>query len=517
MSRPVNRTPPDLQALPASEARLHEAQRVGRMGDWELDRDTGHMSWSPQLFRLFERASTLGTPDLNEVLGYYTTESVDATRDAFWQAIDTGERGEFEQTVCLPSGAERIHATTIIPVKDASGRVYKLYGTTQDITERKRAEQELRRKSDEIEDLYENAPCGYFSQDGNGLIVRINATLLRWLGYERAAVVGQLTASALLSPASQALYGQIFRVFKRQGVLRNMEVELVRRNGSTFPALLSATAILDADGNFVSSRTVVADNTDRKQLELERTAHAGRLAKLSRHMVEIQERERCDLAAALHERASPNLAALQLTLGNLVRALPPKVAADVEPLLDDAKALLRDTTNGIRDICADLRPVTLDYAGLTPALQEYAQQFSLRSDVDVELDVEGFCLELPADVQSLLFRIAQEALTNCAKHARAQRVRLVLANDEDELRLEICDDGVGFAPARLAELGSPGLGLITMRERAEFAGGNFALSSAPGRGTKILVTFFHHCGTLRPSKPHARRTGTMHVTEARES
>lgn len=475
--------------LRASEARLHEAQRVGRMGDWELDRKTGVMSWSPQLFRLFERPFELGPPDLNEVMGYYTPESVDLTRDAFWEAIDSGERGELEQTVCLPSGAERIHATTIIPVKDANGRVYKLYGTTQDITERKRAEQELRRKTAEIEDLYENAPCGYHTFDAEGRILRINATQLRWLGYTSDEVVGRMSVLDLLTPASRPLFGQVFGAFKRSGVLRNMEVELRRKNGSALPALMSATALFDAYGRFLAGRTVVADNSDRKQLELERAAHAARQAESSRHMVEVQERERRKLAMALHDRASPNLAALQLILANLARSLPPDQRRELEPLLDDADALVRDTTAGIRDICTDLRPATLDYAGLIPALQDYAQQFSQRAGLRVELDTTGLNMPLAPDMQSLIFRIVQEALTNCAKHACASTARVRLANTAAELRLEISDDGVGFDPAQLVSRKGPGLGLITMRERAEFAGGYFALHSAPHAGTRIVITF----------------------------
>lgn len=482
---------PDLpdQPLRASEARLHEAQRVGRMGDWELDRKTGVMSWSPQLFRLFERPFELGPPDLNEVMGYYTSESVDLTRDAFWEAIDSGERGELEQTVRLPSGAECIHATTIIPVKDASGRVFKLYGTTQDITERKRAEQELRRKTAEIEDLYENAPCGYHSFDADGRILRINATQLRWLGYTAEEVVGNMTVHDLLTPSSRPLFGQVFRGFKRSGVLRNMEIELRRKDGKALPALMSATALFDGEGRFIAGRTVVSDNSDRKQLELERAAHAARQAESSRHMVEVQERERRKLATALHDRASPNLAALQLTLSNLSRSLPPEQRNELQPLLDDADALLRDTTADIRDICTDLRPATLDYAGLIPALEDYAQQFSQRAGLHVELETSGLRTPLAPDMQSLLFRIVQEALTNCAKHASARTARVRLANTHAELRLEISDDGVGFDPAQLASRKGPGLGLITMRERAEFAGGQFALHSAPGTGTRILIGF----------------------------
>jgi signal transduction histidine kinase len=237
----------------------------------------------------------------------------------------------------------------------------------------------------------------------------------------------------------------------------------------------------------------VQDITARKRLELERSAHHVHLAELSRRLVEIQERERRQLAGELHDRASPNLAALQLTLSNLTSALPPGVLAAVEPLLDDITALLADTTTGIREISTELRPAILDYAGLLPALQDYAEQFRRRSGIAVTLDSEECDMPLSADLQSVLFRIVQEALTNCAKHASAGSIRIRLSHDERELTMSIVDNGVGFDPMLLIEPGSlAGLGLITMRERAEFAGGRFSIASRRGEGTEVRVSFDRH-------------------------
>ena len=477
-------------ALRESEARLHEAQAVGRIGDWELERDSGRMSWSPQLFHLLERPLALGAPDLNEALSYFGPESLEEARAHFWRAFDTGERSRLEQIVHLASGAIRYQATEVVPVKDETGRVYKLFGTVQDITERKLAEQELLKKTREIEDLYQNAPCGYHSLDADGRIIQINDTELGWLGYSRDEVVGRITLSDILTPECRLTFERDFSLFKRGGALNNIELDLVRKDGSTFPVVLTSTAVLDSDGNFIASRTVLSDNSARKQLERERSTHSAHLADLSRHMVDVQENERRKLAGELHDRASPNLAALQLTLSNITRALPPEVLNELEPLLEDAQALLLDTTTGIREICTDLRPATLDYAGLIPALHDYAQQFSHRTGIAVVMKTDAFNAQLPPNIQSLLFRIVQEALTNCAKHAQAGTIRVELTNTPDRVEMTICDDGVGFELQQLGEIGNtPGLGLITMKERAEFAGGRFTINSHPSSGTEIKVTF----------------------------
>lgn len=371
-------------ALRASEARLHEAQAVGGIGDWEFDCDSETLTWSPQLFHLFERPLDLGPPSPREPTDSYahSPDTLARTRQKFEEAIATGEPREVEQDVRLPSGALRYHLTRIVPIKDETGRVRKLFGTVQDITDRKLVEQELLGKTREIEDLYQNAPCGYHSLDAEGRFIQINDTELRWLGYDRDEVVGKMRVVDILTPQDQQTFLEGFRAFRESGgALQDRELDYVRKDGTLLPVLLTTTATFDAHGRFSGSRTVVTDNSVRKQLERERTTHSARLADLSRHMVDVQENERRKLAGELHDRASPNLAALQLTLSNIARALPPPVLVELQPLLEDAQALLLDTTTGIRDICTDLRPATLDYAGLIPALHDYAQQFGRRTGI----------------------------------------------------------------------------------------------------------------------------------------
>lgn len=308
--------------------RLCTTQRLGRIGDWQLERDTARLTWSRQLFRLFQRPYALGEPDVNEALSYYSPDSLERTRDLFWHAIDSGERSSLEQEVILPGGEIRHHFTVIVPVTDANGRVFRLYGTVQDITERRR-------------------------------------------------------------------------------------------------------------------------------LELERSEHVARLAELSRHLVEIEERERRQLASALHDSTSPNLAALQLIFSSLEAALPADVRERTQELLDDAAALLADTTAGIREIGANLRPSTLDYAGLPAAIREYADLFSRRSGIDTRVDCDAAPITLAPALQTLLFRVVQESLTNCAKHACAGRIDIALTQTADAVVLRIEDDGDGFDPGLLSEHARP--------------------------------------------------------------
>lgn len=165
----------------------------------------------------------------------------------------------------------------------------------QDITARKQAENVLHKSSDEIEDLYDNAPCGYHSLDAHGLIVRMNQTELDWLGYRREEVVGSMRYLDLLTPASQQIFHDHYPRFLNSGYVHDLEIEIMRRDGSTLPVLVSSTAVRDAAGQFVMSRTTLFDLTERKKLEreLERQARIDMLTGLNnrRHFFELAERE----------------------------------------------------------------------------------------------------------------------------------------------------------------------------------------------------------------------------------
>jgi sigma-B regulation protein RsbU (phosphoserine phosphatase) len=167
--------------------------------------------------------------------------------------------------------------------RDAEGHVVLVRGTVQDITERKQAEEALQRSADEIRDLYNHAPCGYHSVDTDGVFVRINDTELEWLGYTREDVIGKVKFSDLVAPRSLTTFEAEFRRLKTEGVVRDIEFDLVRKDGTILPVLVSATAITDPGGAYVMSRSMVYDMTERKRAEEE----IRRLARLHAEAAEL--------------------------------------------------------------------------------------------------------------------------------------------------------------------------------------------------------------------------------------
>ena len=226
----------------------------------------------------------------------------------------------------------------------------------------------------------------------------------------------------------------------------------------------------------------------KAQLNAEHYARVQESTYASRRLMAIQEEERRRLSAELHDQTSPNLAALVINLKRIEKAMSALASPSVRALLNDTSQLLRETMVSVRQISANLRPTTLDYGGLWPTLESYALQFSQRTGIAVHCQNLGALQRLPADAETSLFRIVQEALTNAAKHSGAANIELVLASSDDGVELKISDDGVGFDKQTLER---PGHGLVTMRERALFAGCSWSLESAPGRGTRLNLLYPH--------------------------
>jgi PAS domain S-box-containing protein len=197
------------------------------------------------------------------------------------------------------------------------------------------------------------------------------------------------------------------------------------------------------------------------------------------------------VARELHDQVGQNLSALSLSLSALreqVRTLPEEAAVLFCQRIDDALSLVREAAVRTRDIMADLRPPVLDDYGLMAALRWHAEGLRRRTSLSVTLQGKEPEPRLPAPVEIALFRIAQEALMNVAKHAGTNEAWVTLETDEMTVRLVVADTGVGFDPAEITEQeGHAGWGLITIKERAEAVGGHIRVESQPEQGTRVTV------------------------------
>jgi signal transduction histidine kinase len=221
-------------------------------------------------------------------------------------------------------------------------------------------------------------------------------------------------------------------------------------------------------------------------IRFEETAQARRdLQQLSARLLQVQEDEWSRLSRELHDEIGQTLTALRIEISGALAALRTEPDA-AEQRLGEARLLAERTVETVRNISRLLRPSLLDDLGLEPALQSLVEEFNRRGTIACDFAGEEIAAALPDSHRTCVYRVVQEALTNCARHSQARRATVRLWQSGGELNVEIHDDGKGFpAGPRGGPKGKTGLGILGMRERVAALGGELAIESAPGGGTRV--------------------------------
>ncbi len=247
--------------------------------------------------------------------------------------------------------------------------------------------------------------------------------------------------------------------------------------------ILRATQLVEKE----RQQHLVATQNERlealERIREELTKREALRRELLRHTVRAQEEERARIARELHDETSQVLTAFSLDLATLDRTVSKRPG--VKPLVDRLQSLSRQMSQGLYRLVSDLRPAQLDDLGLIPAL-EYLKETCLAKGLDVSVSIEGNSRRLDPIIETVLFRVAQEALTNTARHAHTEKARLSLAYQPAGVTLCVSDAGTGFNPVE-AFVPPRGWGLAGMRERVESVGGELRIDSTPGKGTSVEV------------------------------
>jgi signal transduction histidine kinase len=232
----------------------------------------------------------------------------------------------------------------------------------------------------------------------------------------------------------------------------------------------------------VGSAVTIASARIGGRLRADLAARERDLVRLSQQLMSVQEEERRRLSRELHDGIGQSLTAILSYLWLIEQQLPPD-ATVLRSRTAEARRLASTTMAELRELSQLLRPSTLDDYGLVPSLRSHLRAFAERHQITATFDAEGLPERLPPAVETAVYRITQEALTNVARHARASRVRVDLSLADGTLRLDIEDDGVGLRPEAAAR--ADGGGLLGIRERVRSLGGRVQISAE--RGTRLSV------------------------------
>ncbi len=379
--------------------------------------------------------------------------------------------------------------TMYAPVRGENDEIVGITGVSTDITERKRAEDELRTAHQRLLDIVEFLPDATFVIDDEKRVIAWNRALEELTGVQKQDIIGQGDFAYAVP-----FYGERRPALVDLIGVEHSEVEsqydYVERNGSTllaeafFPSLrggvgahvrATASPLLDDMGNRYGAIESIRDITEHKETE-----------EALRDLTVLEERNR--MAREIHDTLAQGFTGIVLQLEAAEQGM--EESPDEVPYhLRLAKSLARESLQEARRSVWNLLPHALEDRSLNVALREEVHRFGAEGHEKASWSLSGDIRQLPSDVQATLLRICQESLTNVRRHARATEVSVDLTFLPDAVCLAIQDNGAGFDPQRAGDISQQGgVGLTSMEQRARLVEGNFAIKSQKGKGTLIEVT-----------------------------
>ncbi len=436
------------------------------------------------------------------------------------ELILAGQASEGVLRLVTREGAVRWIRFLNRPFRDESqGRVIRIIGAAQDISEQKHAVAALRESEERFQAFMNNGPSVAWMKNEELRYVYVNKPYEQLIRKRLAECLGR-TDFDLWPPQVAHQLREADQAVLASGRVLEATEGFADPDGRFRHWLVYKFPFTNAAGQrFVGGLAI--DITDRRRVEKEARESRERLQILSRQLIATQENERRRLARELHDEIGQTLTAISINL-QVVRI------KDGQPgpghaALEEALAIVDRTIRQVRQLSLDLRPSLLDDLGLEPALRWYANRQIQRTGLVIRLHTNLADGRLPVELETACFRLTQEALTNVVRHARARQVWIELRQRRDALVLVVRDDGAGFDPSEVRQRTAEGasLGLLGMRERVELLGGTLAIESQPGKGTCIAVQLpLAEAAGRKPSgesEPEGWRPSASTGTQQREA
>ena len=411
------------------------------------------------------------------------------------EAIARAARGEpsrFETSVVSArDGSVVAIDAAFAPLRGSEGNIKYIVGTGIDVSERRRAENEMKRSRERLVQAQRLAHLGSWEWDVAKNQVTWTEELYVIYGVDpKSHLPSYESFLAAVHPDDREHTGNVLRMAMQNLSPFVYDHRILRPDGTVRMLHTRGEVIGTSDGRLRRLVGSCWDITDRwdairaaEEARADAETSAAELRALARRLSEIREEERRTIARELHDQVGQALTALKLDLAGVRGQIPTGPGGEGASRLATMEALLDETLETTRRLSAMLRPSILDDLGLAAAIRWQAAEFTQRTGVPCETRVPEEQAALAPSVALALFRILQEALTNVARHAAARHVVVELLREREAAALVISDDGRGLAA--LEASGRRSLGLMGMRERAAALGGEIEISGAPGRGTTV--------------------------------
>jgi PAS domain S-box-containing protein len=423
-----------------------------------------------------------------ELLGYSPNEVTETMSIRDFLAPEVRDQFEGYIAQILKEGAAI--GTMLVQTRSGERRLLEYYnslrtegvavpivrGIARDVTERRRAEKALRESEERYRELFENSRDAIYVHDMRGRYTSVNRAAEELSGYAREEIIGRpfwdFVAPEFVRQARAYLCQKLEEV-----AATNYEVEILTKNGRRIPVEVNSRLIYQ-NGVAIGVQGTARDIRERKRTQ-------AALQNYSQRLVQAQETERRNIARELHDEIGQVLTAIKINLHTVRDA---GEAEGCRSRIDESMAIVDEAITQVRELSLNLHPALLDDLGLTAALRWYVDQFAQRTGIKTEFvsDIDG--PRLTHGLEVACFRIAQEALTNIARHARATKAVVQLRRSDISLSIAVSDNGIGFDLAK-AEQQTSALGLRGMKERAHAAKGTLRVISRRQVGTEVMAFF----------------------------
>ena len=370
-------------------------------------------------------------------------------------------------------------SSSVAPTIGADGSSIGTVTIMADITEGKQAEEALRATNQTLRTLIYASPLAIVGLDPEGNVEMWNPAAERIFGWSEEEVLGNFLP--FIPEDKYEEFCALREVVLQGGVSTGVELCRRKKDGSPIYISLSTAPIRDAEGNITGIIGIMADITERKRVEEER-------AQLLRRLVTAQEEEQRRLSRELHDQMGQSIAALMLGLKSLDGSV--HLQSSENDRLHQLQGLTNQLARDVHHLASSLRPTALDDLGLDTALSNYVEEWAERSKIAVDFHSNGLLKHrLPPQVETTVYRIVQEALTNVLKHAQARNVSIIVANRRNRVVAIVEDNGCGFDIEAMMNkpISERRLGLLGMKERVSLVGGDLDIESTPGAGTTVRV------------------------------
>jgi PAS domain S-box-containing protein len=517
------------ERLVREETLLAQAERIAQLGSWEWDLVSSAVTWSDELYRIYGIDRHEFGASYEDFLTRVHPEDRERVTETIQASVDGGRPFHFHHRIVRPDGEVRVLFGQGRPVFNDEGKVVRLFGTGQDVSEQIRLQKKMVRQAEQLQALQEMGHAVTSTFERKVIFEEVLDKLMDLLGAQGVFVLllqgdelvfaasnqaGEDDPTGRRVPADTGVAGEVLKAGKALALFgdeakRRTFGDFVRALGYRPGALLVAP--LRLRGNIIGVLEAMhrrADGFGEDDLQILEVAASWtaiavqnarlfdqlrsgreRLRQLARQVVIAQEVERRRISHELHDEAGQALTALKINLDMIRASLPPE-QEEVQQKLAEAVDTADQTMEKIRRLAHGLHPPVLDKFGLRPAIEGLCDDFASKTHLDIQAHVDPLP-SLDDQLAISLYRVLQEALTNVVKHADATGVDVALIHEGNSIELSVSDDGQGFVPAVEKVISPGGMGLAGMQERVELLGGELYVDSRPGQGTRIVVRVPH--------------------------